>query len=327
MAKDKMMIYNYEQNAVQPLTKGEVVLYQPTEDVRIEARLVYETIWLTQQQIAELFGTKRPAITKHISNIYASGELDKEGTCSILEHMGNEGKQRYTTLYYNLDMILAVGYRVNSYNATQFRKWATRVLKDYLLKGYSVNNRLERLEQRVSRTEEKIDFFVRTSLPPVEGVFYNGQIFDAYVFAADLIKSAKKRIVLIDNYIDESVLMMLTKRNKKVKATIITRSISKALQLDIDKQNEQYPPIEIQINDNYHDRFLIIDKDVYHLGASLKDLGKRVFAFTKMETPAEVILKGMTMQIEAINNALDQLREQPSKPRKKIGYKQSKQTD
>ena len=173
MSNDKMTLYS-KRTEVLPQMKGEVVLYQPTEDVRIEARLVYETIWLTQQQIADLFGTKRPAITKHISNIYTSGELDKEGTCSILEHMGNEGKQRYTTLYYNLDMILAVGYRVNSFNATQFRKWATRVLKDYLLKGYSVNNRLERLEQRVSRTEEKIDFFVRTSLPPVEGVIYAG---------------------------------------------------------------------------------------------------------------------------------------------------------
>ena len=190
MSNDKMTLY--KRTEVLPQTKGEVVLYQPTENVRIEARLVYETIWLTQQQIADLFGTKRPAITKHISNIYTCGELDKEGTCSILEHMGNEGKQRYTTLYYNLDMILAVGYRVNSFNATQFRKWATRVLKDYLLKGYSVNNRLERLEQRVAKAEEKIDFFVRTSLPPVEGVFYNGQIFDAYVFATDLIKSAKK---------------------------------------------------------------------------------------------------------------------------------------
>ena len=300
MDNDKMIIYN-NRTEILPQMKGEVVLYQPTEDVRIEARLVYETIWLTQQQIAELFGTKRPAITKHISNIYASGELDKDSTCSILEHMGNEGKQRYTTLYYNLDMILAVGYRVNSFNATQFRKWATRVLKDYLLKGYSVNNRLERLEQRVSRTEEKIDFFVRTALPPVEGVFYNGQIFDAYVFAADMIKSAKKRIVLIDNYIDESVLLMLSKRSKKVNATIVTRSVTKALQLDIDKQNEQYPPIEIQINDNYHDRFLIIDKDVYHLGASLKDLGKRIFAFTKMETPAEVILKQMTV-LEELGN-------------------------
>ena len=289
MSNDKMTLY--KRTEVLPQTKGEVVLYQPTENVRIEARLVYETIWLTQQQIADLFGTKRPAITKHISNIYTCGERDKEGTCSILEHMGNEGKQRYTTLYYNLDMILAVGYRVNSFNATQFRKWATRVLKDYLLKGYSVNNRLERLEQRVAKAEEKIDFFVRTSLPPVEGVFYNGQIFDAYVFATDLIKSAKKSITLIDNYIDESVLLMLSKRKGKVRATIITRSDSKVSQLDLEKHNAQYSPIEVKVCDTIHDRFLIIDNEVYHLGASLKDLGKKLFAFSKLEMPAETLLK------------------------------------
>ena len=299
MSNDKMTLYS-KRTEVLPQMKGEVVLYQPTEDVRIEARLVYETIWLTQQQIADLFGTKRPAITKHISNIYTSGELDKEGTCSILEHMGNEGKQRYTTLYYNLDMILAVGYRVNSFNATQFRKWATRVLKDYLLKGYSVNNRLERLEQRVSRTEEKIDFFVRTSLPPVEGVFYNGQIFDAYVFATDLIKSAKKSITLIDNYIDESVLLMLSKRKAMVRASIITRSDSKISQLDIEKHNAQYSPIEVKVCDTIHDRFLIIDNEVYHLGASLKDLGKKLFAFSKLEMPAETLLK-MTV-LEEVGN-------------------------
>lgn len=188
-------------------------------------------------------------------------------------------------------MILAVGYRVNSFNATQFRKWATRVLKDYLLKGYSVNNRLERLEQRVAKAEEKIDFFVRTSLPPVEGVFYNGQIFDAYVFATDLIKSAKKSVTLIDNYIDESVLLMLSKRKAKVRATIITRSDSKISQLDIEKHNAQYSPVEVKVCDTIHDRFLIIDNEVYHLGASLKDLGKKLFAFSKLEIPTETLLK------------------------------------
>ncbi|MBR4492219.1 MAG: virulence RhuM family protein [Bacteroidales bacterium] len=236
----------------------------------------------------------------HISNIYSSGELDKESTCSILEHMGNEERQRYATMYYNLDIILAVGYRVNSFNATQFRKWATKVLKDYLIKGYSVNNRLERLEQRVTKTEEKIDFFVRTALPPVEGVFYNGQIFDAYVFATDLIKTAKKDIILIDNYIDESVLLMLSKRNAKVHATIITQSNSRTTLLDIEKYNAQYTPIEIKNSDFIHDRFLIIDKEVYHIGASLKDLGKKLFAFSKMNISAEMILQ-MTELEEFIN--------------------------
>lgn len=295
-----MEIHNSIQKNEQPQIKGEIILYQPTEDIRIEARIVYETIWLTQQQISMLFGTKRPAITKHISNIYSSGELDKESTCSILEHMGNEERQRYATMYYNLDIILAVGYRVNSFNATQFRKWATKVLKDYLIKGYSVNNRLERLEQRVTKTEEKIDFFVRTALPPVEGVFYNGQIFDAYVFATDLIKTAKKDIILIDNYIDESVLLMLSKRNAKVHATIITQSNSKTTLLDIEKYNAQFTPIEIKNSDFIHDRFLIIDKEVYHIGASLKDLGKKLFAFSKMNISAEMILQ-MTVLDEAEN--------------------------
>ena len=295
-----MEIHNSIQKNEQPQIKGEIILYQPTEDIRIEARIVYETIWLTQQQISVLFGTKRPAITKHISNIYSSGELDKESTCSILEHMGNEERQRYATMYYNLDIILAVGYRVNSFNATQFRKWATKVLKDYLIKGYSVNNRLERLEQRVTKTEEKIDFFVRTALPPVEGVFYNGQIFDAYVFATDLIKNAKKDIILIDNYIDESVLLMLSKRNAKVHATIITQSNSRTTLLDIEKYNAQYTPIEIKNSDFIHDRFLIIDKEVYHIGASLKDLGKKLFAFSKMNISAEMILQ-MTVLDEAEN--------------------------
>ena len=295
-----MEIHNSIQKNEQPQIKGEIILYQPTEDIRIEARIVYETIWLTQQQISVLFGTKRPAITKHISNIYSSGELDKESTCSILEHMGNEERQRYATMYYNLDIILAVGYRVNSFNATQFRKWATKVLKDYLIKGYSVNNRLERLEQRVTKTEEKIDFFVRTALPPVEGVFYNGQIFDAYVFATDLIKTAKKDIILIDNYIDESVLLMLSKRNAKVHATIITQSNSRTTLLDIEKYNAQYQPIEIKKSDLIHDRFLIIDKEVYHIGASLKDLGKKLFAFSKMNISAEMILQ-MTELDEAEN--------------------------
>ena len=295
-----MEIHNSIQKNEQPQIKGEIILYQPTEDIRIEARIVYETIWLTQQQISMLFGTKRPAITKHISNIYSSGELDKESTYSILEHMGNEERQRYATMYYNLDIILAVGYRVNSFNATQLRKWATKVLKDYLIKGYSVNNRLERLEQRVTKTEEKIDFFVRTALPPVEGVFYNGQIFDAYVFATDLIKTAKKDIILIDNHIDESVLLMLSKRNAKVHATIITQSNSRTTLLDIEKYNAQYTPREIKNSDFIHDRFLIIDKEVYHIGASLKDLGKKLFAFSKMNISAEMILQ-MTVLDEAEN--------------------------
>jgi hypothetical protein len=272
------------------MEQGEIILYQPDEAVKLEVRLEDETVWLTQEQIADLFGTKRPAITKHLNNIYKSGELDIDSTCSILEHMGNDGKQRYTTKYYNLDAILSIGYRVNSKNATLFRQWANKVLKDYLLKGYSINKRLSELERTVAQHTEKIDFFVRTALPPVEGIFYNGQIFDAYKFATDLVKSARRSIVLIDNYVDETVLLMLSKRSVGVSATIYTQRITQQLQLDLDRHNSQYPPIDIRTYRDSHDRFLIVDEtDVYHIGASLKDLGKKMFAFSKLDIPAVVI--------------------------------------
>ena len=266
------------------MEQGEIILYQPDEAIRLEVRMENETVWLTQEQIANLFGTKRPAITKHLNNIYNSGELDVDSTCSILEHMGNDGKQKYTTKYYNLDAILSVGYRVNSRNATLFRRWASSVLKEYLLKGYSINQRLSELEKTVALHSEKIDFFVRTSLPPVEGIFFDGQIFDAYKFATDLIRTARKSLLLIDNYVDESVLLMLSKRNPGVSATVYTQKITAQLQLDLDKHNDQYPPINIRTYRNSHDRFLIVDdKEVYHIGASLKDLGKKLFAFSKLE--------------------------------------------
>jgi hypothetical protein len=272
--------------------QGEIILYHPDESIALDVVLENETVWLTQQQIAELFGTQRPAITKHLANIYKSGELDKNSTCSILEHMGNEGLQRYKTKFYNLDAILSVGYRVNSINATLFRQWANRVLKEYLLKGYSIHNRIEKLEQRVTNTENKIDFFVRTSLPPVEGIFFDGQVFDAYEFATKLIKSAVKSLVLIDNYVDESVLMMIAKRSFGVSAKIVTLQVSKQLQLDIEKFNRQYTPVSVVSRSRIHDRFLIIDKkDVYHIGASMKDLGKKMFAFSKMEIDADIILR------------------------------------
>ena len=278
---------------------GDIIFYQPDEAVRLEVRLENETVWLTQEQIAILFGTKRPAITKHLNNIYNSGELDKESTCSILEHMGNDGKQKYVTKFYNLDAILSVGYRVNSRNATLFRRWSNSVLKEYLLKGHAINYRLQQIDTRLQKHErqikyltDKVDFFVRTSLPPVEGVFYDGQIFDAYKFATDLIRSAGKSLLLIDNYIDESVLLMLSKRRSGVCATVYTQKITTQLQLDIEKHNRQYPPVEIRIYNKCHDRFLIIDNtEVYHIGASLKDLGKKMFAFSRMDIPADTITK------------------------------------
>jgi hypothetical protein len=288
-----------------------VVVYKSNDGiVQLEVQLANETVWLTLDQMAELFQRNKSTISRHIKNIFDCGELRQDmvvaKNATTTQHGALRGKtQTHEVTFYNLDMIISIGYRVNSIRGVQFRQWASRVLKEYLLRGYSINQHLMYMEQRIDHQlqehteqihelKEQVDFFVRAALPPVEGVFYNGQIFDAYVFATDLIKSAKKSIILIDNYIDESVLLMLSKRDEKVKATIISRSIPQTLQLDIDKLNEQYPPIEIQINDNYHDRFLIVDKDVYHIGASLKDLGKRIFAFTKMETPAELILKGMT---------------------------------
>lgn len=282
--------------------QGEIILYQPDESVRMEVRIEDETVWLTQAQIAELFETKRQAITKHLKNIFQSGELNENSVCSILELTASDGKS-YKTKTYNLDAIISVGYRVNSKNATLFRRWASQVLKDYLLKGHVINQRISNLEQRVdakflsydmqlTRLNEKVDFFVRTSLPPVEGIFFDGQIFDAYAFATNLIKSAKNSLILIDNYIDENTLLMLSKRTTGVDATIYTQRITPQLQLNLTRHNNQYPPINIRTYRQAHDRFLIIDRsDVYHIGASLKDLGKKLFAFSKMDIPASILTK------------------------------------
>lgn len=286
--------------------KSEIILYQPEVTFKIEVRLENETVWLTQAQIAELFGTGRQAITKHLKNIFNSHELEEESVCSILELTAADGKT-YKTKLYNLDAILSVGYRVNSKNATSFRRWANKVLKEYLMKGYSINQRLNSIEQRVdnklseheqrlSQIDKKIDFFVRTSLPPVEGIFFEGQIFDAYVFAANLIKSARETIILIDNYVDESTLMMLSKRNEGVKATIYTAKLHKQLQLDLQRHNAEYPPVAIRTYKQSHDRFLIIDSEVFHLGASLKDLGKKWFAFSRLHFPPQELIERILIE-------------------------------
>ena len=280
---------------------NEIVLYQPNEQMSLEVKLENETVWLTQQQIADLFGVKRPAVTKHLGNIFREGELDITSVSSILEHTAADGKI-YSTQFYNLDAILSVGYRVNSKNATLFRRWANQVLKEYMLRGYAVNQRIvyveeyfdKRLrahEQRIENVEQKIDFFVRTSLPPQQGIFYDGQIFDAYTFINDRILEATTRIILIDNYIDDSVLTILSKRADKVAATIYTKKPTAQLQLDIQKHNAQYPPISVVEFDRSHDRFLCIDETVYHLGASIKDLGKKWFAFCRMDMPTTELLQ------------------------------------
>lgn len=273
--------------------KNEIVLYQPDETVRIEVRMDGETVWLTQQQIALLFGCSTDNVGLHLKNIFAEGELDKSSTTEISSVVRLEGSRTVTrrVWHYNLDAILSVGYRVSSRNATLFRQWANKVLKEYLLNGHAVNQRIERLEHRVTETENKIDFFVRTSLPPVEGIFYDGQIFDAYKFVNDLIRSAKHRIVLIDNYVDDTVLQMLDKRRESVEATIFTRSLNATFRLDVQRHNAQYRPVTVREFAHSHDRFLVIDDEVYHIGASIKDLGKKWFAFCKMELRAEDLLR------------------------------------
>lgn len=278
------------------MEQGEIILYQPDETTRLEVRMENETVWLNRQQLSELFDRDIKTIGKHINNALKE-ELKDMATVAKFATVQKEG-DRYVTRqveYYNLDLILSVGYRVKSYRGVQFRRWSNTVLKDYLLKGYSINQRLNDIEQRIDNRfsqiektlaghSEQIDFFVRTSLPPVEGIFFDGQIFDAYKFATDLIKTARKSLLLIDNYVDESVLLMMSKRNPGVSATIYTQKITPQLQLDLDKHNDQYPPINIRTYRNSHDRFLIVDdKEVYHIGASLKDLGKKLFAFSKLE--------------------------------------------
>ena len=283
--------------------RGEIILYQPDNEVKLEVRIENETVWLTQTQMAELFSPTKQNISLHINNIFKEGELVQESTVKYYLTVQIEGNRTVNRriAWYNLDVIISVGYRVKSIRGTQFRQWANKVLKDYLLRGYSVNRRLDNLEdrmnirfleheQRLKHIDDKIDFFVRTSLPPVEGIFCDGQIFDAYKFATDLIRSAKSSILLIDNYVDESVLLMLSKRDSGVTADIYTQGISRQLQLDLERHNAQYDPIAVHVCKKSHDRFLIIDNaEVWHIGASLKDLGKKMFAFSRLDIPASAV--------------------------------------
>ncbi len=260
---------------------NEIIIYQPDSTVKLEVRLENETVWLTQAQMTELFQTTRNNITMHIRNVFKEGELDQRTVCKESLHTASDGK-KYKTKYYNLDVIISVGYRVKSLRGTQFRQWANKVLKDYLLKGYSINQRLMHMESRIDHRlsehdsqiielSNRMDFFVRTSLPPREGIFFDGQIFDAYALMCDLVRSARKRIIMVDNYIDDSVLRQLDKRAPGVTATIYTPSVSRAMQQDLDRHNAQYAPIQIKTYRKAHDRFLIIDDTVYHVGASFKD--------------------------------------------------------
>ena len=276
------------------MQENEIVLYQPNEAIHLEVRIEEDTVWLNRNQMAILFGRDVKTIGKHVNNALRE-ELQGMATVAKFAIVQNEGGRSVVRMveFYNLDMILSVGYRVNSSQGILFRQWANTILKEYLLKGYSINQRFECLEQRVSKTEEKIDFFVRTALPPLEGIFFDGQIFDAYTFVNNLVRSAKSRIILFDNYVDDTVLTLLDKRDNGVSAHIYTRSITQQLALDLQRHNAQYRPIAIDVFQNAHDRFLCIDDTVYHIGASLKDLGKKWFAFSRMEIGTEALREKM----------------------------------
>jgi len=274
--------------------KGEIIIYQPEDkSTQFEVRIDEETVWLTQIQMVELFSSSKQNISLHINNIFKEGELSPVSTVKEYLTVQVEGGRRVKRkiTFYNLDVIISLGYRVKSIRGTQFRIWANRVLKDYLLKGHAINERVGRIENKLLEHDQKFDLLIKTNLIPNEGIFFEGQIFDAYKFVSDLIKSAKESIILIDNYVDESVLTLLSKRKKEVKATIYSNSISKQLKLDLKKFNDQYSAIEVKTFTKSHDRFLIIDNTtVYHIGASLKDLGKKWFAFSKINLDADEII-------------------------------------
>lgn len=287
----------------QPGKENEIILYQPDSTLSLDVRVENDTVWLTQAQMTVLFQTTRNNITLHIRNIFKEGELEETSVCKESLLTAADGK-RYKTKFYLLDVIISVGYRVKSIRGTQFRIWANKILKEHLLRGYSVNQRLLYMENRIDRRlsehdnqikelSGKVDFFLKTSLPPREGILFDGQIFDAYVFVCDLIRRACKRVILIDNYIDETVLALLDKRGRGVLATIYTKRIDNNLRLDIERHNDQYAPINVRTAPNIHDRFLIIDDTLYHIGASIKDLGKKLFAFSQMETRPSVILDNL----------------------------------
>ena len=277
--------------------KNEIILYHLNETAEhIEVHIENETVWLNQAQMAMLFGQTKQNISLHINNCFKEGELEKFSTVKDSLTVRVEGQRKVTRKveFYNLDVIISVGYRVKSKQGTQFRIWATTILREYLLKGYSINQRVDQIEnnlENLSKEVSKISFQLKTNELPTQGVFFEGQLFDAYIFATDLIKSAQHSIILIDNYIDEKTLLMLSKRGSNCQALIYTQKINDRIQLDLAKHNEQYPQITIKLLKTSHDRFLILDrKELYHIGASLKDLGKKWFAFSKMDSLLNEIL-------------------------------------
>ena len=287
--------------------KGEIVLYQPDESIRLEVRIEDETVWLTQAQMAELFQTTKQNVSLHINNIFKEGELMKEmvvkESFTTTIHGAIEGKfQRNKISLYNLDVIISIGYRVKSQVGTRFRQWATRILKEYMLRGFSINqhlislqehfdNRFSSLESRVEEHEQKIDFLIQKEQSTTEQLFSTGCVWDAYTFVSNLIRSAAERIILIDSFVDERTLLILDKRADSIDCTIHTRYNSK-LQLDIQKHNQQCNHIDIiQLPQAIHDRYLIIDDEVWLLGASVKDMGRGLCTIIKLGFTPEDILK------------------------------------
>lgn len=289
------------------MENGEIIIYRTNDksDFQIEVRVEDETIWLTQAQIVTLFSTSKANVSEHIKHIYKTRELEVESTVRNFRIVQIEGNRKVSrnVAHYNLDMIISIGYRVNTLRGTEFRIWANRVIKSYLLKGYAIHQQLKQIEEKIEQHDktlfeygQQFELLIKTALPPREGIFYDGQIFDAWKFVSDLIKSAKKSIVLIDNYVDESVLTLLSKRNSRVTATIYTTSDSKQFKLDLKKFNDQYDSIDVKVFDRSHDRFLIIDQTIiYHIGASLKDLGKKWFAFSKINIEPKDILERLVI--------------------------------
>ena len=293
--------------------KSEIILYQPNETVSLEVRMENETVWLNRNQIAVLFGRDVKTIGKHINNALRE-ELKNMATVANFATVQNEGGRvvKRNVEYYNLDMVLSVGYRVKSQQGVLFRQWANKILKEYLLRGYSINQRLQYVEERIDKRlfehekilqehSEKIDFFVKTGLPPKEGLLHEGQIFDARVCVENLIKQAKKEIIMIDGYVDAATFEILDVRQKGVLATIYTERIGESLLRIKELHDSQYPDKAIQLKkyaENFHDRFLIIDDVVYHFGASFKDLGNRLFAFNKMGLDKDLILSAVKNKIK-----------------------------
>ena len=280
--------------------KNAIVVYQPNETLRLDVSVENETVWLTQAQMVKLFERDQSVIARHIRNAFKEGEVSRESNMHFLHNAISDKPVQC----YDLDVIISVGYRVKSLRGTQFRRWATQVLKDHLLKGYSVNARLNQLEDKVDRRlakhdqdivelKEKVDFFVQTSLPPVQGVFFNGQVFDAHVFAAKYILNARKSILLIDSWVDLATLELLSKKNKGVSVEIVTSPRGNKLKTsDINAFNTQYGGLTVKTSRNFHDRFLVIDnKRLFLFGASLKDLGWKCFAFTELDASAIPELK------------------------------------